>query len=305
MSEIDIVILERIIERHFGKECMISRYDIVQGNTEYAVVSLMLTNPSERVVLKLAGQNAAIACPFDRTFALNKQVRNQTSAPTFEALAVDVSYEYVPYRYLLMSYIEGIPWASMKEELHASDLQKVYRELGHAVAQFHTISYGSFGEISMDKKSDDANYLSALIARAKRRIKNRHHQQLFVTLLEQNKVLFQDVVSPRLTHEDLNPGNIIIRQQGGCWVLAGIIDFDSAWAGGHESDLARLELWRGMISTGFFEEYERSQSISKNYPKRRPFLQLLWCLEFALPSEEHHATTKDVCHRLGIPAITF
>lgn len=301
-------VYNQIVQRHLGNDYCLTDYDVLINKTDYAVVRLTLDKPPYRLILKLAGPNAPIASPFDRTYAINKRVLNQTTVPTFEALAVDMSISFVPYRYLLMTHIDGQLWSDVRHELHVDDKSNVYRHLGHAIAQLHTIEYSGFGEVCGVEEINsnlESNYLTALSNRAKRRIRNQNHQQLFISLLQENKELFKDAVKPRLTHEDLNPGNIIVRLKNGQWELAAIIDFDSAWAGGCESDLARLELWRGMMGEGFFEEYQKINPISKDYSQRRLFFQLLWCLEYADPSTEHHIDTKDICDKLGIPVVTF
>jgi len=84
-----------------------------------------------------------------------------------------------------------------------------------------------------------------------------------------------------------------------------VIDFDSAWAGCSESDLARLELWRGMMGEGFWETYQNYVPVSARYPERRPIYQLLWCLEYARPTAQHLADTKRICATLGITPVTF
>ena len=92
---------------------------------------------------------------------------------------------------------------------------------------------------------------------------------------------------------------------GGNWHLAGVLDFDSAWAGNPESDLARLELWRGMMHPSFWSTYAAAHRVADSYASRRALLQLLWCLEYAHPTREHNAVTAGVCGELGIPPIVF
>ena len=92
---------------------------------------------------------------------------------------------------------------------------------------------------------------------------------------------------------------------GGNWHLAGVLDFDSAWAGNPESDLARLELWRGMMHPSFWSTYAAEHRVADSYASRRALLQLLWCLEYAHPTREHNAVTAGVCGELGIPPIVF
>ena len=92
--------------------------------------------------------------------------------------------------------------------------------------------------------------------------------------------------------------------------LAAILDFDSAWAGAPESDLARLDLWQssaypGLIDEGFRTAYEAAHTMAPGYRQRRPIYQLLWCLEYADASPQHAADTARVCMELGIAPITF
>jgi Ser/Thr protein kinase RdoA (MazF antagonist) len=51
--------------------------------------------------------------------------------------------------------------------------------------------------------------------------------------------------------DDLHGHNILFQYDLGKWRLATILDFDKAWAGHAESDLARLEIWKGMASEAF------------------------------------------------------
>jgi fructosamine-3-kinase len=87
--------------------------------------------------------------------------------------------------------------------------------------------------------------------------------------------------------------------------VAALLDFDSAWASQGESDLARLELWRGMTGSEFLPAYEAIQPLKPGYRDRRPLYQLLWCLEYASPTPEHHADTATVCAELGIAPVRF
>ena len=84
-----------------------------------------------------------------------------------------------------------------------------------------------------------------------------------------------------------------------------LIDFESAWAGCAESDLARLELWRGMMGEGFWEAYRAHVPLSDSYPERRPIYQLLWCLEYARSTVQHLRDTASVCQALRLAPVTF
>jgi aminoglycoside phosphotransferase (APT) family kinase protein len=108
-------------------------------------------------------------------------------------------------------------------------------------------------------------------------------------------------------HEDLNPHNLLFGVHDGQVVLTGVLDFESAWAGIAESDLARLELWRLTRGSALREGYSEYSDLHDEYADslRKPLLQLLWCLEYADEhrSAAHQADTDQVCARLGLPRI--
>ena len=60
-----------------------------------------------------------------------------------------------------------------------------------------------------------------------------------------------------------------------------------------------------MMGDGFTEGYTATQPIAADYPTRRPIYQLLWCLEYARPTAQHHADTARVCAALDILPVTF
>src|SRR5512140_194938 len=104
----------------------------------------------------------------------------------------------------------------------------------------------------------------------------------------------------------LHGHNILFRLEQGEWRLATILDFDKAWAGHSESDLARLEFWRGMMglefwpgsdfwpASVFWSTYEQVHRLEPLYAQRRLIYQLFWCLEYARPTPEHLADTRGV-----------
>jgi fructosamine-3-kinase len=123
-------------------------------------------------------------------------------------------------------------------------------------------------------------------------------------VLNARAALFGGMNDGALCHDDLNPHNILVARQDGRWRVTAVVDFDSAWAGSGESDLARLELWRGMTDDGFHDAYRGVLPAAAGYQERRPIYQLLWCLEYARATPQHRADTAAVCAELGIAPVT-
>ena len=294
-----------------GASCVVAGWTIAREADDYAVLVVDLDDPSIRVIVKLAGPGAALAGPFDRTAALVRIVRDRTALPTPEVLAADVSYRDWPWRYLVITHVEGATWAEVELSLDADARRDLYGQLGRAVAQLHAVRFPAYGEAGPDGRvAGDRPLVAALEERARRRIANPRHADAFISVLRERAGRFDSAPGPALCHEDLNPTNILLRRDEGGWRLAAILDFDSAWAGDPESDLARLELWQGvaypgLMDGGFRAAYEAIHPIARGYEERRPIYQLLWCLEYARASPQHTSDTARVCALLGLPPLSF
>lgn len=295
-----------LVQRLFGACCTVTRASVVHRRQDYVVTIAHLAHPMMDVVIKRAGPGALLPAHFDRTAVLHQLVRSHTDVPIPESLAADVSYHHWPWRYLVATYVPGLTWSETRRRMDAASSRDLFSQLGRAVALLHTIHFPGFGEVPTTSTAMGHNhYLDALKERAKDRIADPSQAARFVALLEERAMLFTTVAQAGLTHEDLNPNNILVRREHGRWSLAAILDFDCAWAGNPESDLARLEFWRGMMGSGFWEAYSAVNVVAETYPDRRRLYQLLWCLEYASATPQHAEDTRRVCTDLAIAPFTF
>ncbi|NHZ72411.1 MAG: phosphotransferase [Aquificales bacterium] len=293
-----------LLKQELGSKVELVDYKIGNQRHDYLVLLTQLHCPSLEVVIKLAGPEAPYACPFDRTAALHRLVTAQTTIPMPEVIAVDVSYQKRPWRYMIKAHVPGDEWATVRHQMDAEQLSSAYRQMGNAVAQLHTIQFPAFGELAADGQIQTGQpYLTALRERANGFIENPRLRDAFFSVLNQYAHLFDDVCAATLCHEDLHKHNILFENRQGQWRLTTILDFDKAWAGHHEIDIARLDLWTGMTNEAFWQAYEAIRPIAPLYMQRRPIYQLFWCLEYAQPTVKHLADTQRVCEELGVPII--
>lgn len=302
----DLTALADLMRQTFGSSCRIASFQTAKRETDYMVLIARLEQPELRVVIKLAGQMAALPSTFDRSAAIIRLVRTHTNVPNSGVIAADVSYGRWPWRYMISTYQPGQTWRTVRPHLNASELRDAYRQIGQVVATLHGIPFDQFGDVAPDGTVPfGQQYVPALAERARRRIPNRAYAERFIALLHERGYLFADVTDSRLTHEDLNPNNILFNNERNRWELSGILDYESAWAGCHESDLAKLELWRGMTGEGFWEGYKSLLGVPPTYPQRRLLYQLLWCLEYNRDTPQHISDTRRVCLALGIAPEMF
>ena len=302
----DEALLHDLLRHTFGSKVEVVSYRIGNRRLDYYVLLATLRHPRLEVVIKLAGPDAPFVYPFDRTAMLQRVVAAHTSLTMPEIIAIDMSYAAWPWRYLINTYIAGEEWAAVRPRLRAAELEPAYVQIGNAVAQLHGIALPAFGELMGHGEVEPAaNLVAALETRARHAIRDPRLSELFLNVLAQRTKLFADVANPCLCHDDLHHYNILFRHEQGRWQLATILDFDKAWAGPAETDLARLELWQGMTGPGFWPAYQMVRAVSSSYADRRPIYQLLWCLEYAVASPQHNADTQNVCAQLGIPPVHF
>ncbi len=300
----------------FGTRAEVARLYVLKRRRDYLVLAVGLVHPNIPLTIKLAGPQPAIPCPFQQTAALLKLVGTESAVPVpvSEVLAVGVSQWNSAWTYLIKRYLPGQEWAVAQYRMSKNELDDAYEQMGRVIGELHTFQFPHFGEISVGSEDGTlavapASYVQALRERAMRRITNIAHAELFSALLEEKAYLFEEIAKSSLCHEDLHGHNILFNryEEEGLqkWRLTGILDFDSAWAGCSESDLARLELWRGMIAPSFWNGYRERNDVSERYPQRRPIYQLMWCLEYDSTAPEHLADIESVCAAMNLPSTEY
>ncbi len=294
--------LIQLLRQIFGTQVELVEVKTGNQQPDYLVLLAHLRHPSLRIVIKLAGPDAQMAGSFDRTAMLHRLVAASTSIPMPEILAVDTSFKTWPWRYLIKTWIPGQEWAIVRQHMDDKALSDAYQQIGMAVAQLHSLQFPLFGELATDGTViGNEQYLPVLVQRARTCIKGTRARDLFFSVLDKQQLLFRDIHQARLCHEDLHQHNILFRFRRGQWHLATILDFDKAWAGHNEIDLARMEFWRGMMRKEFWQPYEAVCPLDLRYHLRRPIYQLLWCLEVAWLSAEHIRDTQRLCMENGYP----
>ena len=241
--------------------------------------------------------------------AASERVRRETPVPVGEVLAVDTTRQHLPWDYLVTQHLPGVTWGELYERLDRDARLSAQRQIGVAAAHVHTLRFEGFGPLSADGEVVDGavSFFAALRTRVQRRLHDTRARAFFLDALSEREAWFGDVSRACLSHEDLNPHNVLFEVGAAGLVLTGVLDFELAWAGLGESDLARLELWRLTAGSAVRNGYLEVAGVSAGYERRRPLLQLLWCLEFGQhrPTAQHQADTGAVCQELGLSSFRF
>jgi aminoglycoside phosphotransferase (APT) family kinase protein len=271
----------------------------------YAVASVVA---DERYVVKLEAPSARRNRRFGVMATLAHMVRAETTVPVADVVAVDTSRRRWPWNVLIATELAGLTWAELYPRLDEVQRTAAQGQLGRAAAQLHTLAFDGYGEVGVNGRvTEPSGALAALSERSQRRLRTPGYRDYFRRVQEAHANLLSAAPGPRLCHEDLNPYNVLFELHDGEPVLTGVLDFEAAWAGLPESDLARLELWRWTRGAALRDGYGAAGSISDSYLRRRPIFQLLWCLEYAEygVSGQHQLDTNAVCDELGVYPIAL
>jgi aminoglycoside phosphotransferase (APT) family kinase protein len=293
--------LPQLLVQIFGSDAADATYQVLNQHNDYAVLLVMLRQPSSEVIVKLAGRASPMQAAFERTAFIHKLINTHTDVPVADIVAVDTSYSQFPWRYLIQTRLAGTVWAEIAPQLKATQKYSAYEQIGRAVAQLHSIQFPAFGEIASGEGA--ISFRDALMQRATQTIQPKHLLERFADVVRDHAELFDSVHEAVLCHDDLHHYNVLFQKDHESWKLSGILDFDKAWAGHSETDLARLDFWDNMMGDGFRTAYIAIHPIDAHYEQRRLIYQLLWCLEYAVPTSRHQADLQRLCEELGIAPI--
>ncbi len=249
-----------------------------------------------RVVLRLTAPAAARGDD-ERTAAVVALVR-AAGVPAPEVLATGPALR-PPWRMSVEEHVDGTPWRELCERLSDLEVHVVHQDLAASLLALQSVRPGGFGELDRSGRPAGVPLVTALHARVDLRVPRGPAQVEAHDLLDREAALFQRDADAVVTHDDLHWGNVLVRRTATGWRLAALLDWEKAWAGPADADVARLALWDGMTGPGFWPTYRSRTPTHPDGARRALVLQLLWCLEHDWPTARHRADTARLRGLLG------
>lgn len=279
-----------VLTEALGSHADPTEVEILQAREDaYTMVATVAGHP--RVVVKLCGERAEQPVLFERTATLTGIART-TGAPVPEVLAADDSRRRHRWRYLVAEHLEGLPWSELRPRLTPPEVVSVHRQLAEAVRAVQAVRFAGFGEIGAGGQPPTGQeLLAALHQRAASRIPSAGDLATFRRLLEREAPAFAGVREATLCHDDLHHGNVLVRPRDGACTVVGLLDWDKAWAGPVEADIARMIFWDDMPGAAFWRAELPDLPGDRDAERRLLIHQLLWCFEYGSVSPRHVADT--------------
>jgi len=182
----------------------------------------------------------------------------------------DASGELLPYLYLVMERIPGQHLGDAGPELSPAERRRVEHQMARAVAELHTHTGPTYGNIRAPETWDDwtecmhARILDLHDETDVGRLLSEEAMGRVRSVLDALPELLAAPCPPTLVHGDLWATNILVDHGK----LSGFVD-PTGWFAHREYELAYLQIWR-TVSDAFFEPYHEIHPRIEGYERRRP-----------------------------------
>jgi aminoglycoside phosphotransferase (APT) family kinase protein len=201
-----------------------------------------------------------------------------------------------PHPFALIEFIEGTLLSGSLGSLETADLTYIAAEAGATLQAIHSFDLGKAGFFDENFVFNPVfeNFgagLSAYICSNLNagRVRERLGETLAERALElvhaKRDVYWSIPNSTRLIHCDYNLKNILIRQVGSVWKVAGVLDWEFAMAGSPLVDIGNILRFEAELPPGFGESFIRgylssSIGLPANWREVARFLDLAAMINF-------------------------
>ena len=276
------------------------RVEALQVRDDGAVL-MVTTAAGVRLVVKVAAARTAYPMSFERTAVLTGLARS-AGAPVPEVLAADDSLFRGRWRYLIAEHIDGVSWRELRPRLSTTQVAAAHRALAETLLGVQSVRFTAFGELDLNgQPAVGQDVVTALHQRVDLRVHDPRARAAIHEVLTRDGALFSSQDAATLCHDDLHHDNVLFRKSSNGWRLAALLDWDKAWAGPAESDVARMAFWDDMTGPGFWEAYPAPNDTDDDAAHRALIYQLLWCLEYDDGTARHAADTTRLQRLLAVP----
>ena len=270
----------------------VSGVAVLSAGRQHRVLDLALDRAPGRVVARLADPAASPAVDLARTAAA-AAMAGAAGVPVPRTIALRRAAGPAEWDCLLLERAPGVPWSTRHPSAGPAAVSALHAQVRAVQTALRSVRFSSFGELDAEGRPDGTTLLAALRRRCELRVGDRRRRALATRVLDQEAASLDDADGAVLVHDDLHAANLLVSEDDPPRLTA-VLDWDKAWAGPADGDLARTAFWDGLPD---LEPADRGPL----QERRLLVLQLLWCLERVDAAPRHTADTARLCERLGVP----
>lgn len=257
--------------RHWlGRDATCHEVSPLDGGICSAVFRLSFDRSPYAAVVKLRNSRDDNPLPRERTRLAF--LRQHTNVPCPDVYLEDDTCEVIPYPFLLLEHLPGnhLGAAYLTREQRAP----VEQELADVLLELHSHKAETFHGVGDD--SGASRWSDVFLPSLE---ENRRDMIEFLPdgiLKKLDAVLalapdaFQAAGEPTLIHNDLSPGNIIVRNDNDGWHLIGLVDPVGLQYADVEKELSYL-LAFDTVGEAFLQRYTQSRPLRPGFERRKLF----------------------------------
>lgn len=289
----------RVVADVLGGAARVVQVQVLQTGPTAAVLAVRLEQPPHRLVLKLVALQERPGLDLERTAVAADWARS-AGVPVPEVLAADASGRLPGWQYLLQHHVSAPAWHEVRPTLIRAEADRAHGLIAGLLLALRGLPLAGFGELGQLRGPTGDDLVEALRLRVRLRVRRPAARAVAEALLERCPALLDVEQDPVLSHDDLHHKNLLVSLGPDGWRPAAVLDWDKAWAGPAEADLARVAFWDDMTGPGFWSVYRDAVPRSDGEDERLAAHQLLWCLEYDAPTARHRADTEALTRRFGL-----
>lgn len=203
--------------------------------------------------------------------------------------------------YLIQDFLPGEDAGTLAGQLSFADQHRVGGELGVGLAALHAIEYVDT-PTAWATEFDDRIRTRAAECRSLDALNAAEHEQVIAFYETRRAAL--DGVERTVTHDELEPENLLLHRRLDGWHFAALLDFERARGRDPVLDLAQLDLttfpqWPAMGSA-FAAGYGETARLGERVGERRELYAMYLLLAGIVYYRENDAPEREVAARDGL-----
>ena len=276
--------LNKIIENYVGNEIEFEA-NLISGGLFNTTYHIKINKSKKEWILRVGPVNKHLILPFEENLMKSEayvyELCNQHNIPCSKVLICDVDNKIINRDYMLVEYIDSKIISEIKVSQEIED--KLYEEVGMYASRLHNIKSDKFGRVYDVYKGDGFNLWSECILDEVLKYESKFKEfkifkeeelRLFKSVVYKYKDILDEIEVPHLIHGDLWPGNILVKEENGNYIVPAIIDADRAIFG--DTDFEFASPW--ITNKSLFKGYGNKLSTDEKSETRRKIYRLLHSL---------------------------
>lgn len=242
----------------------------------------LICEDDTRYILQFSGDNFA-----DRAIKqplIVDLLKEKTNLPIANIIKSDTSRKLVNKDYIIFEFVEGYLLKNISDTFRDKEIINLYQDMALYLSSLHSVKLDYFGEFVTENGS---LIISPKYSSAREQIYEEYHSWIvkakktpfeyfipnLIDWLNINIHVFEDDITPCLTHNDFSNTNLLVFDTG---KISAVIDLDNVRAGNSVADIYRIyanfdEEKKDLALETFFENYK--VKLPKNFEKQIQFYE--------------------------------